>query len=148
MDEQDRLVRSYLVSGRSGMPNVGVYRVYSKSRYASSGSARMEFMVRFAHGRNLAIGFHSIPTAGGRPLQTIAQLGGRYVDTLERIEGKWLIVDRKCIREWSHSHPIAGDWLANAGFVGQHRGQADASYGALGLSHAGNPWLALPTAAE
>ena len=33
-------------------------------------------MVRFAYGRTLAIGFHSIPRyANGTPLQTEAQLG-------------------------------------------------------------------------
>lgn len=86
VDEQDRLVRSYLVSGRRGMPAVGVYRVYSKSRYASSGSARMEYMVRFARGRRLPIGFHSIPTSRGRPLQTVFQLG------TPRSHG--------CVRQW------------------------------------------------
>lgn len=41
-----------------------------------NGRARMEYMVRFAHGRGAAIGFHSIPTdLSGRPLQTEAQLG-------------------------------------------------------------------------
>lgn len=70
------VARSYLVSGRRGMPRVGLYRVFSKSRHTSSGSARMEFMVRFARGRRLAIGFHSIPTrANGTPLQSAAQLG-------------------------------------------------------------------------
>ena len=58
-----------------------------------------------------------------------------------REDGKWLIRDRVCIREWSHSHPVAGDWLAEAGFAGMHRSQADASYAALGLTHSGNPWL-------
>ncbi len=86
VDAQDRLVRSYLVSGRRGMPAVGVYRVYSKSRYASSGSARMEYMVRFARGRRLPIGFHSIPTSRGRPLQTVFQLG------TPRSHG--------CVRQW------------------------------------------------
>jgi lipoprotein-anchoring transpeptidase ErfK/SrfK len=35
----------------------------------------MEYMIRFAHGANLAIGFHSIPTVRGRPLQSESQLG-------------------------------------------------------------------------
>jgi lipoprotein-anchoring transpeptidase ErfK/SrfK len=35
----------------------------------------MRFMIRFAHGRNLAIGFHSIPTVRGKPLQSESQLG-------------------------------------------------------------------------
>ena len=86
VDDQDRLVKSYLVSGRSGMPRTGVYRVYSKSRFASSGSARMEYMVRFARGRNLPIGFHSIPYVGRRPLQTLGQLG------TPRSHG--------CVRQW------------------------------------------------
>jgi hypothetical protein len=81
------------------------------------------------------------PSKGGGGGETIGQLGGRYVDTLVRENGKWLIKSRICVREWSHSHAVAGDWLANAGFAAQHRGQADASYAALGLAHSGNPWL-------
>lgn len=73
--------------------------------------------------------------------ETIGQLGGRYVDTLVRESGRWRISNRVCVREWSHSHPVAGDWLATAGFAGQHRSQADPSYAALGLAHSGNPWL-------
>lgn len=75
VEADGRVSNTYLVSGRAGMPNLGTYSVFSKSRFASSGSARMEYMVRFARGRNLAIGFHSIPTSRGRPLQSEAQLG-------------------------------------------------------------------------
>ncbi len=80
-------------------------------------------------------------------LQTIGQLGGRYVDTLVRQDGEWLIENRVCVREWSHSHPVTGDWLANAGFTGMQRDQSDPSYAALGLTHSGNPWLAEVAAA-
>ena len=73
--DDNTLVKTYKVSGRANMPNVGVYHVYSKSLNASSGSARMRFMIRFARGHNLPIGFHSIPTVRGRPLQSEAQLG-------------------------------------------------------------------------
>ena len=73
--------------------------------------------------------------------ERIGQLGGRYVDTLVREDGKWLIQNRICVREWSHSHPVTGDWLATAGFAPQHRDQTDPSYAALGLTHSGNPWL-------
>ena len=38
-------------------------------------SGVMEYFVRFTRGANAAIGFHSIPTKDGRPLQTAAQLG-------------------------------------------------------------------------
>jgi len=75
VESDETVVNTYLVSGRRGTPRYGTYAVYSRSRYASSGSARMEFMIRFARGRSLAIGFHSIPTVRGRPLQSEAQLG-------------------------------------------------------------------------
>jgi hypothetical protein len=81
------------------------------------------------------------PSRDGDGGQTIGQLGGRYVDKLARENGCWRIKDRICLREWSHSHAVTGDWLANAGFTGMHRSQADASYAALGLEHSGNPWL-------
>jgi hypothetical protein len=71
--------RSYLVSGRRGVPAAGTYSVYSKSRYTSAGhdGITMQWMVRFARGTNLPIGFHSIPRdAQGRPLQTENDLGG------------------------------------------------------------------------
>lgn len=71
----EKVEKTYLVSGRANTPRRGFYRVYSKSRHAFSGSARMEFMIRFARGRSLAIGFHSIPTTRGRPMQSEAQLG-------------------------------------------------------------------------
>lgn len=69
---------SYLVSGRRSVPGPGVYAVYSKSPVAWAGhdGITMKHMVRFAHGRSLAIGFHSIPRyAGGTPMQTESQLG-------------------------------------------------------------------------
>lgn len=74
-------------------------------------------------------------------VETLNQLGGRYVDTLVREDGNWRIKSRICIREWSCSQPVAGDFLATAGFVQTQRGQADASYAALGMTHSGNPWL-------
>lgn len=69
---------SWLVSGRRGSPRAGFYKVFSKSRYTSAlgGRVRMEYMVRFARGRRLAIGFHSIPvTRRGVPIQSEAELG-------------------------------------------------------------------------
>jgi hypothetical protein len=81
------------------------------------------------------------PARDGGEGKTIGQLGGRYVDRLIRQDGKWLIKHRICVREWSHSHPVTGDWLARAGFAEMARGQADPSYATLGLAHSGNPWL-------
>ncbi len=76
--EADGTARTHLVSGRAGVPRRGTYSVFSKSLKAVAGSrkATMTHMVRFARGRTLAIGFHSIPRdLRGRPLQTEAQLG-------------------------------------------------------------------------
>lgn len=69
---------TYLVSG-SLTDNLrpGSYAVYSRSRWAVGidDSGVMQYFVRFARGDNAAIGFHSIPTKNGSPLQTEAQLG-------------------------------------------------------------------------
>lgn len=70
--------RTYLVSG-STLDNLdpGRYSVFSKSRWAVGvdDSGVMEFFVRFAHGKEAAIGFHTIPTKLGTALQSRAQLG-------------------------------------------------------------------------
>ena len=78
VDEEEVVIKSNLVSGRAGTPRPGTYSVFSKSRYSGSvsGSVTMEYMVRFAHGRTLAIGFHSIPRRpDGSPIQSESQLG-------------------------------------------------------------------------
>jgi hypothetical protein len=78
VDQWNLVVDTYLVSGRAGTPAPGTYSVYSKSERAWAGydGITMRWMVRFAHGSTMAIGFHSIPRyPDGRPLQTEAQLG-------------------------------------------------------------------------
>ena len=74
---------------------------------------------------------------------SLHQLGGRYIDTLERANGAWRIKKRTCVRDWSISHPIAADWLAEAGFVGPSPSQADPSYEALAMEHSGVPGAAV-----
>jgi len=73
------VVATHAVSGKRSMPSPGTYKVYSRSRYAVGGQPgsgiTMGYMVRFAYGVEQAIGFHSIPMKGGRPLQSAAQLG-------------------------------------------------------------------------
>jgi len=70
--------RTYLVSG-SLTDNLGPgsYQVYSKSRHAVGidDSGTMQYMVRFTHGENAAIGFHDIPIHRGEKVQTVRQLG-------------------------------------------------------------------------
>ena len=78
VDSHNLVVDTYLVSGKAGEPAPGSYSVYSKSENAWAGhdGITMKWMVRFAHGSTLAIGFHSIPRdASGRPLQSESQLG-------------------------------------------------------------------------
>jgi len=78
VEESGTVARTYLVSG-SVTDNLqpGTYAVYSKSRWAVGiqDSGVMEYMVRFTEGDSAAIGFHSIPTKNGVPLQTKSQLG-------------------------------------------------------------------------
>jgi lipoprotein-anchoring transpeptidase ErfK/SrfK len=74
------VARDYPVSGHKArrQPGVGEFWVFSKSRYTgvANSPTRMEFMVRFARGSTgAAIGFHSIPTKHGRPIQSVEQLG-------------------------------------------------------------------------
>ncbi|MGH3414738.1 MAG: L,D-transpeptidase [Marmoricola sp.] len=69
---------TYLASGSVDHNlHPGHYRVYSRSPWATGidDSGVMQYFVRFAHGQNAAIGFHSIPTKDGHPLQTRGQLG-------------------------------------------------------------------------
>ena len=70
--------RSYAVSGKRGVPAPGNYSVFSKSRVSqsASGNLKLEYMVRFAHGESLAIGFHAIPTKpSGDAIQSEEELG-------------------------------------------------------------------------
>jgi lipoprotein-anchoring transpeptidase ErfK/SrfK len=75
----DDVRRTYLVSG-SVTHNLqpGTYSVYSRSRWAVGveDSGVMQYFVRFTEGpTGAAIGFHSIPTKNGVPLQSKKQLG-------------------------------------------------------------------------
>ena len=75
----DRVERTYLVSGKRNVPAAGTYRVYSRSAVTSAGhdGITMRKMVRFAYGTKYAIGFHDVPRdANGRPLQRDDDLGG------------------------------------------------------------------------
>jgi len=79
VDASDDVERTYLVSG-SMTDNLqpGTYEVYSRSRWAVGvdDSGVMQYFVRFTQGpTGAAIGFHTIPTHNGVPLQSVAQLG-------------------------------------------------------------------------
>lgn len=74
------VVRTFLVTGRSGVPNPGSYKVFSQSLLAYSSadpSVTMRFMTRFAFGpQGGNIGLHEIPRRKGIPLEPDVQLGG------------------------------------------------------------------------
>jgi L,D-transpeptidase catalytic domain len=79
VDDATDVRRTYLVSG-STLDNLdpGTYEVYSTSRWAVGidDSGVMEYFVRFTQGPSgAAIGFHTIPTKDGTPLQSRQQLG-------------------------------------------------------------------------
>ena len=78
VDPDGTVAATYLVSG-SVTDNLrpGTYDVYSRSRWAVGvdDSGVMQYFVRFAHGPHAAIGFHSIPTKHGTPLQSETLLG-------------------------------------------------------------------------
>jgi hypothetical protein len=76
VEEDGTVSGSWLVSGRRNLPRPGDYKVFSRSMWSRSGSVRLQYMVRFAQGRRLRIGFHAIPiNRRGRPIQAESQLG-------------------------------------------------------------------------
>lgn len=78
VDRSNAVTSTYLVSGSvTNNLGPGSYSVYSRSRWAVGvdDSGVMQYFVRFAHGPHAAIGFHSIPTKNGVPLQSVKQLG-------------------------------------------------------------------------
>lgn len=83
VDENGDVVKTHRVSGKTGEPGAGTYRVWSRSisTYAiHNPSITWKYMVRFAYTqRGGNIGFHEIPTqctgGGCRLMQTEEQLG-------------------------------------------------------------------------
>jgi hypothetical protein len=79
IDESDKVIRSYTVSGRQFMPGRGVYHIFIKQRntFATHNPTIIwEYMVTFSYGPNGGgIGFHEIPWQYGAPVQTEEQLG-------------------------------------------------------------------------
>jgi lipoprotein-anchoring transpeptidase ErfK/SrfK len=78
VDGDGTVRRTYLVSGSlTDNLHPGSYEVYSKSRWAVGvdDSGVMQYYVRFAHGPNSTIGFHTIPTHFGKALQSVDDLG-------------------------------------------------------------------------
>ncbi len=68
---------SFLVSGRHGLPSVGVHQVYSKVPTSPSGDLTLPWTLRFAHGSSGApIDIHGIPLRpDGSPIEPDSLLG-------------------------------------------------------------------------
>ena len=79
INEQNEVIRTFLVSGMLGQPGKGTFRVFSKSPTSFSpefAGVTFRFMTRFAIGRNGGnIGFHEIPVRNKKPMQTVDELG-------------------------------------------------------------------------
>lgn len=91
------LTRTFLVSGRTNTPTIGVHKVWTDSYWRSQftcssdhPSICMRYMVRFTKGPNGGnIGFHEIPRDYSKPgnpwVQTEAQLGQPISDGCLRL---------------------------------------------------------------
>lgn len=80
VDDDERVVRSYLVTGSQYANEVpGTHKIYSRSETSTAwnGEAELPYMVRWLDTERGAIGFHAIPLRNdnGQPYQTIDELG-------------------------------------------------------------------------
>jgi lipoprotein-anchoring transpeptidase ErfK/SrfK len=77
VESDGSVIRTGLGSGQPDSPVPGTYAVYSRTEFATGlDGSKMQKFVRFTKGPNgWAIGFHSIPTVAGVPVQTEAELG-------------------------------------------------------------------------
>ncbi len=78
VDNQEFVVRSYLVSGKQGTPAPGVNHVFERYRYTESDLdhlVKMEYYVGYIWSKTTSLGFHTIPTKNGVPIQSMEELG-------------------------------------------------------------------------
>lgn len=89
VDENERIIRSWLVSGSTyGNELPGTHEVYSRSEVSTAwnGKAYLPLMIRWLKTERGAIGFHGIPTkvATGEVYQTTDELGTRLSGGCQR----------------------------------------------------------------
>jgi hypothetical protein len=65
----------------------------------------------------------------------INQLAGRFIDRLERVDGKWKIRHRTCVRDTSITFTVTEDMQAAYGLVAGARDDSDPGAALLGLAH-------------
>jgi len=88
-----------------------------------------------ARAETFFVAFMRLPGSDGAPPR-MNQLIGRFVDRLQRIDGKWKIGHRLCVRDTSMTSPIERDDYAAYGFVEATRDASDPGAALLGLAHA------------
>jgi len=89
VDDQERVVRSYLVTGSQYHNEIpGRHEVYSRSEVSTAwnGQAYLPLMIRWLDTERGAIGFHGIPThiSDGTAYQTDAELGQKLSGGCQR----------------------------------------------------------------
>ena len=89
VDENERIIRSWLVSGSTYANEVpGTHQVYSRSEMSTAwnGKAYLPNMIRWLKTERGAIGFHGIPTkvSTGEVYQTSDELGTRLSGGCQR----------------------------------------------------------------
>lgn len=89
VDENERIIRSWLVSGSTYSNELpGTHQVYSRSEMSTAwnGKAYLPLMIRWLKTERGAIGFHGIPTkvSNGEVYQTTDELGTRLSGGCQR----------------------------------------------------------------
>jgi hypothetical protein len=76
------------------------------------------------------IAFQPVPHEDGREVRTF--VGGRYLDRFERRDGRWAIVERSVVLDWTRGELGGEEWPAAAGFPAPGRREADPSHELFG----------------
>lgn len=79
------------------------------------------------------LGFMRVRGQDGEP--RLNQLAGRFVDRLERVEGKWKIRQRTCVRDTSITLRVEEDMQASYGLAAGTRDASDPGAALLHLAH-------------
>lgn len=77
--------------------------------------------------------FYATQTRHEDGVEMLDQQLGRYIDRLERIDGRWSFIHRRCIQEWMSSRPLGGSIVDIADYLRGQRSESDLSYEVLGL---------------
>lgn len=91
------------------------------------GNQLVEVAGDVAHPESYCVAYHRRDTRDGEVGHDLV-IGLRYVDRLERHDGKWRIVDRRCVFDWTRRDPIVGEWTLPPKALRGARDRNDAVY--------------------